>query len=108
MERLTYRDKKGKAWATLKTTCTREEQMEFGRKSLERLAYFEDLEEQEIITEKRQLELATIVNNSAVNIDKYITECKKGKKTLPNAYILILNECMRLQNVAEELGMVFY
>ena len=42
MERLTYRDEKGKAWAKLKTNCTIEEQRIFGRESLEKLASYED------------------------------------------------------------------
>lgn len=45
-KRFTYRDENGKAWATLKTDCTPEERMRFGRESLEKLARYEDLEEQ--------------------------------------------------------------
>ena len=51
MERLTYRES-GKAWAKLKTNCTIEEQREFGRKSLEKLASYEDLGEPEDIKVK--------------------------------------------------------
>jgi len=40
--RLTYRDEKGKAWAKLKTTCTTEEEMKFGRRSLEILTQYEE------------------------------------------------------------------
>jgi len=45
MERLTYRID-GKAWAKLNLNASTEEQMKFGRKSLNKLCDYEDAEEQ--------------------------------------------------------------
>ena len=42
MDRLTFRDENGKAWANLKTSADSAERMDFGRKSLNRLAAYED------------------------------------------------------------------
>ena len=42
MERLTYRDENGKAWANIKNNYTAREAQEFGRIALEQLAAYED------------------------------------------------------------------
>ena len=42
MERLTYRDENGKAWANIKNNYTAREAQEFGRIALEQLAEYED------------------------------------------------------------------
>ena len=80
-DRLTYRDKNGKAWAKLKTSDSSEKAMNFGKTSLERLAAYEDLgtvEELAALKERTadawlQLRTATFsTNKGAADLAKFI------------------------------------
>jgi len=63
-ERLTYRDKNGKAWANIKKGLSAHETRAFGKIALERLAAYEDSglppeEVQKLAKEKARIESAT-------------------------------------------------
>lgn len=58
------------------------------------------------IVHDRTGELALSLFNSAEKIDKIVTEARKGEQTIHTASTLIANECMRIQSVSGELGII--
>ena len=56
--------------------------------------------------EKEKLEVGLSIYKSAKAIADFIQDCEKGKCSIERTELLVTNECLKLQSIAEKMGVI--